>query len=137
MRGTIGIRIVLCGSVAGIVWFLFSVAFLSSFSQDFLSSVDRAALLPPRGGVFFFGLDIMMGIWAMWLYSAIATGYGAGSKTAVIAGIAWWTIKSLQSAKWAGLGLVPSRMIVLPLVKTLIAAVLASVAGAFLYDRVQ
>ena len=80
-----------------------------------------------------------MGIWAIWLYSAIVPRYGARPTTAAIAGVAWWTIKSLQSAKWAGLGFVPPGVVVLIALAamSLIAAVVASVVGAWLYDRVD
>jgi hypothetical protein len=57
-------------------------------------------------GEFFFAVDIVRGISAMWLYSAIAPRYGTSPTTAAIAAVAWWTIKSLQSAKWAGLAFV-------------------------------
>jgi hypothetical protein len=76
-----------------------------------------------------------MGIWAMWLYAAIAPRYGAGPKTAAITGVAWWTIKTLQSAKWAGLGLIPRKAALMPLATTMVAVLAASVLGAWLYDR--
>jgi hypothetical protein len=79
-----------------------------------------------RGGAFLLAVDLMMGIWAMWLYSAIAPRYGAGPKTAAIAGVAWWTIKSLQSAKWAGLGFVPPGVVLVPLGTSLISRLSAS-----------
>jgi hypothetical protein len=75
-----------------------------------------------------------MGIWAMWLYSAIAPRYGARPTTALIAGVAWWTIKSLQSAKWAGLGFVAPGVVLIPLATTLVAVVVATVVGAWLCD---
>jgi hypothetical protein len=79
----------------------------------------------------------MMGIWAVWLYSAIAPRYGVGPRTAGIAGLAWWIIKSLQSAKWVGIGLIPQGVVLLPLATTLVAAVVASVVGGWIYDRVD
>lgn len=136
MHGTNWLRIILSGVVAGIVWFLLCAAILFLFAQDFLASLQGTAPHPPMGGAFFFALDLMMGIWAMWLYSAIAPRYGAGAKTAAIAGVAWWTIKSLQSAKWAGLGFVPREVVLVPLATTLIAAVTASLVGAWVYRKV-
>ena len=139
MRGTNWIRLVLCGFVAGVVSYLVTAVFLSLFSPDFVASVQRSAPSSRWGGEFFFGVDIVMGIWAIWLYSAIVPRYGARPTTAAIAGVAWWTIKSLQSAKWAGLGFVPPGVVVLIALAamSLIAAVVASVVGAWLYDRVD
>lgn len=89
MKSNHCIRLVLCGFVAGIVWNLISVACLSVAAPDFVALVERGAPHPRLGGEFFFAVDIAMGIWAVWLYSAIAPRYGAGPMTAAIAGLAW------------------------------------------------
>jgi hypothetical protein len=137
MRGVHWIRVVLCGLVAGVVWYLLSALLLSLFAQDLAAFVQEGGPYPRSGGAFFFVLDLLMGIWAMWLYSALVPRYGAGPRTAVIAGVAWWIIKSLQSAKWVGLGLLPREIVLIPLATTLIAVLVASVLGAWLYERVD
>ena len=141
MRGTNWIRLVLCGFMAGVVQFLVTAVFLYlfPFAPDFVASVQRSAPYSRWGGEFFFGVDIVMGIWAIWLYSAIAPRYGARPTTAAIVGVAWWTIKGLQSAKWAGLGFVPPGVVLLIALAamSLVAAVVAAVVGAWLYDRVD
>lgn len=138
MKGSNWIRMVLCGIVAGMVWYLVSVVFLSLFAPDFVASVRRSAPHPPLGGEFFFAIDVAMGIWAVWLYSAIAPRYGARPTTMAIAGVAWWILKTLQSAKWAGLGFVEFDLEVLALgVATLAATVLASAVGMWLYRNVS
>ena len=130
------IRLVLCGCVAGVVSHLASVVLLSFVAPDFVASVQRSAPRPPLGGEFFFAVDVAMGIWAVWLYSAIAPRYGARPITVAIAGVAWWILKTLQSAKWAGLGFVELGPALLPLgLATLAATVLAAAAGAWLYRK--
>ena len=132
------LRVVLCGLVAGVVWYLLAVVSVSLSAPDLIASVQSRAPHPGRGGGFFFALDMLMGIWAVWLYSALVTRYGARPTTAAIVGVAWWTMKTLQSAKWAGLGFVEfTQGLVLPGAMTLAAAVLASMAGASLYDKVD
>lgn len=134
MKGGNWIRLVLCGFVAGVVWHLVSLVLLSLFAPDLVASVQESAPHPPLGGEFFFGVDLAMGIWAVWLYSAIAPRYGARPVTMAIVGVAWWSLKTLQSAKWAGLGFVELGPSLLPLaVATLAATVLASAIGAWLY----
>jgi hypothetical protein len=136
MKSRDSIRLVLCGLVAGVVWNLLSVVLLSLFAPDFVESVQRNAPHPRLGGEFFFAVDLAMGIWAVWLYSAIAPRYGARPITVAIVGGAWWILKTLQSAKWAGLGFVQLGPHLLPLgVATLVGTVLASAAGAWLYHR--
>ena len=138
MKGPQWIRLVLCGLVAGVVWNLLSTVFLAFFAPDFVASVQRSAPHPPLGGQFFFAVDLARGIWAVWLYSAIAPRYGAKATTVAIAGVAWWILKTLQSAKWAGLGFVNLGPALFPLgVATLVATVLAAMAGAWLYQRVS
>ena len=138
MRGTDWMRIVLCGFVAGVVSFLVSVVFLAFLAPDFVTSVQRGAPYADWGGAFSYGVDVAMGIWAVWLYSALAPRYGAKPTTAALVGVAWWTIKSLQSAKWAGLGFVQLDGALIGLaLASLVAAVVASLVGAGLYDKVD
>jgi hypothetical protein len=137
MKRATWLRVALCGLVAGVVWYLLTVVSITLSAPDLIASVQSRAPHPSRGGGFFFALDLLMGIWAVWLYAALAPRYGARPTTAVIAGIAWWTMKTLQSAKWAGLGFVEFTKGLIPVgAMTLVAAVLASMAGAWLYNRV-
>ena len=55
MRGTAWMRIVLCGFVTGVVWFLVSVVFLSFLAPDFVTSAQQGAPYSDWGGAFFFG----------------------------------------------------------------------------------
>ena len=138
LKGPNWIRIGLCGLVAGVVSNLLSAVVLSFAAPDFLASVQRSAPHPPVGGQFFFAVDLAMGIWAVWLYSAIAPRYGTQLTTAAIAGVSWWILKTLQSAKWAGLGFVDLGPALLPLgAATLIVTIVAAMAGAWLYRRVN
>ncbi len=133
------VRIALCGWVVGVVYFLLAALSIPFMTQDFLTLVKEGGPHSPWGGGVSFGIDLMMGIWTMWLYSAIAPRYGSGVKTAAIAGVAWWAMKSLQSAKWAGLGFLPLSVgpVLLPLAITLIYMVVASEIGAWLYEKVE
>jgi len=138
MRPAIWLRVALCGLVAGVVWYLLTVASIALSAPELIASVQSRAPHPGRGGGFFFALDMFMGIWAVWLYSVLTPRYGARPTTAAIVGVAWWTMKTLQSAKWAGLGFVEFNMGLVPIgALSLAAALLASMAGAWLYDRVD
>lgn len=130
------IRLALCGFVAGIVWHLLSVVSLSVFRPDLVLSVQTHAPHRALGGAFFYGVDIAMGIWAVWLYSAIAPRYGPRPATVVITGVAWWVLKTLQSAKWAGSGFVELGVDLLPVgAATLVATTLAAAVGVWLYRK--
>ena len=127
------IRILLCGLVVGVVWFLLSAVALALVGGDFFEAVQGGRLHAPRDGLYFFAIDLAMGIWAMWLYAAIRPRCASGPKAAVVAGFAWWFIKSLESAKWVGLGFVPLSVTPALLAATLPAPILAVFVGAWLY----
>jgi hypothetical protein len=138
MKNNNWIRLVLCGFVAGVVWHLLSVVFIALFAPDFMASLQRTAPHQALGGLFFYAVDLAMGVWAVWLYSAIAPTYGKGATAVVVVGIAWWILKTLQSAKLAGLGFIELSPALFPLgAATLAATVLAAVTGAWLYRKVS
>jgi len=138
MRRQVWLRLALCGLVAGAVWYLSSAVLLALLTPGFVSSMQGNAPYPAFGGEVFYAVDLAMGIWAVWLFSAITPRYGAGPMTAVIVGVAWWLLATLQSAKWIALGFAELGTDLLLLgVLTLGAAILASAAGAWLYRRVS
>ena len=128
------LRILLCGFLAGVTWFGLSVFLLSLFAQAFVIWTKTAGSGPHWSGAVDFAIDLAMGVWAVWLYASIVPRYGARPRTAAMTGLAWWVIKTLQSAKWAGLGLIPLPVVPAPLVMTLVAAVGASLVGGWLSD---
>jgi hypothetical protein len=133
-------RVLLCGLTSlttGLIWFVLSAISLAWVGRSFVETLLDGRKYIRTGTWLFLGVDIAMGIWAIWLYVAIRPRYGRGAKTAVIVGFAWWFIKSLQSAKWVGLGLVslPLQTVIGPLLATLFAAIIATVVGVWLYER--
>ena len=136
MRSPNWLRIALCGFVTGVICHLLSVASLAILAPDFYPSVRQTAPYPSQGGAFFFAIDVLMGVWAVWLYSSIAPRYGEKLSAAAMAAVAWWTLKTLQSAKWVGLGYLTLGPRLLPLgVATLGATVVALAVGAWMYTR--
>lgn len=130
-------RIALCGVIAGGVWTLLSVVLLALVGGDFLAAVRRDQQGAAKGMQLFLVIaNVGAGTWAVWLYSAIRPHYGPGAQTAVIAGIAWWIIVSMQSAKWVMLLSVSSASALAPLAATtLVATVASTVVGAWFYEE--
>lgn len=129
-------RIVLCGLLAGLVWNLLAIILLTLVGDAFLAAVRGGRPTVPRGGIpVGFVVNLAAAVWAMWLYAAIRRHYGPGPRTAVVAGVAWWVIVSLQSAKWVVLEAVPSTVVLAPLAATLPAILLASLVGAWAYKE--
>lgn len=129
-------RLVLCGLIAGALWTLLSAGLLLMVGGDFLAEVTaaRPGAAAPHAMLFLRASNFVASLWAMWLYTALRPQYGAGWRTAAIAGCAWWFIQSLQSAKWVALVGIPVGTTVLPLAATLPAMVIAMVVGAWAYE---
>jgi hypothetical protein len=130
----IWLRILLCGIVAGVIWYLLSALLLAWFARPFLEWAQAGGPGARLSGAGWFAIDLAMGIWVAWLYAVLVPRFGAHPRTALIAGLAWWVLKSLQSAKWAGLGLLPGALIPAPLIVSLAASLAAAAAAAWLYD---
>lgn len=129
-------RVAVGGLVAGLVWTLLSVLLLGAVGGGFLETVIDGARAPSgKVQLFMLGANLAAGVWATWLYAAIRAHYGAGHRTAAFAGLAWWLIVSMQSAKWVALGTVPIRSALAPGVTTLPAIILAALAGGWCYEN--
>ena len=75
------------------------------------------------------------GIWAMWLYAAIRPRYGAGAKTAAVAGFAWWVASTLADATWGSFGLVPVKALLPLAAVSLPEMIVATLVGGWLYKE--
>ena len=79
-----------------------------------------------------------MGILAVWLYSTIRPRYGAGPKTAVVAGLAVWILNDVLPAVTLGeAGLYPANVLVINSLTSLVRYTIATLAGAWIYKEEQ
>jgi hypothetical protein len=90
---------------------------------------------PSAGQIVCFNLwGFAMGIVAVWVYAAIRPRYGAGPKTAAIAGFGvWLTGYLLANAASLIMDLFPARMVVLGLVVGIVEVTVGTIAGAWVY----
>src|SRR3989442_6592130 len=81
-------------------------------------------------------LDFVYGIGLLWVYAAIRPRFGAGPKTAVIAGVAlWFFVGLLHAVGDAPMGLMPARLMTIGTVVALILMPVATVVGAYVYKE--
>ncbi len=81
-------------------------------------------------------LGFAYGLTALWLYAAIRPRFGAGPKTALYAGLGVWVLGNLlPSVNWGPRGLVPGHLIAIAVVVGLAEIVVATEAGAWLYQE--
>jgi hypothetical protein len=135
MSGSHVLRVLLCGMIAGVVWSLLTTLALLLLGSDLLAAVEAGGRHERSGGPVLFAIDLLMGVWAIWVYAMIAPGFGSKLRAAAATGLAWWVLKTLQSAKLVAVGFIPVEVTVGPAVVTLITATLAAVVGAQVYDR--
>ena len=108
MGKTNWMRVLLGGLLAGIVLLVLSSAatlilikqwrpVMESLGHPLPASIDLAV------GDYVFGIvsSFILGILAVWIYSAIRPRYGAGPKTAIIAGLLVWFFHSLFVSRFS------------------------------------
>jgi hypothetical protein len=79
--------------------------------------------------------DFVGGILILWLYAAIRPRYGAGAKTAIIAGLAFWFITHMAFAAWVFNGLYSLGIVGASTLGGLVSAALGALAGCALYNE--
>jgi len=130
-------RVFLCGILTGGVLYLLKllVAVFALGETDLMAAVEAAGrpTFPALPAI----LHVAIGIWTIWLYTAIRPRYGPGPKTAAVAGFAMWVIGALVDALWVSLRLIPIPLgaLLAPLAASLPNAIVAAVVGAWPYKE--
>ncbi len=124
-----------CGLLTGAVWTVLSAMTTALIGGGFNAAVGGNKLLAPGAGLasFLLVVNLCGGIWAMWLYAAIRPRYGAGPRTAVIAGLAWWIVSTLADATWGSFGFVPVKALLPLSLVSLPEMTMAVICGAWRY----
>ena len=135
-------RVVLCGLVTGGVYMALSgpILLLALGETEYMQAL-RAARAAARPGfepiVLATPLNLVGGIWIMWLYAAIRPRYGPGPKTAALAGFAVWLVLALALVQLAVLLLLPISLggLAVPLGVALPSFIGGAVVGAWKYQE--
>lgn len=80
----------------------------------------------------------LLGIIAVWLYAALRPRFGAGPRTALIAGITVWLLSHLWSGVYLGAGyagIITPKLAWVPVAWGLLEAPIATLAGAAFYKE--
>jgi hypothetical protein len=133
-------RVILGGIIAGIVGdilgFLVDGVMLAPQWAAGMSALGRTEFSVGQN-VAFNIIGLVYGILMVWLYAAIRPRYGAGPKTAVLAGLAVWVAGVLlpnAGFMWAA-GLFPTNLTVMTTAAAIVEFVVAALAGAALYKE--
>ncbi len=127
-------RIVLGGVIAGVI-----IDVIETIVHRFLFRSYQELGREPiamSGALRIWIIGVVFGIAVAWLYAAIRPRYGAGPKTAVVAGIYLWIVAGLL----VRLGFAPllqwgTRLMVIGIVTNLVAYVVAGLVAGYLYKE--
>ena len=132
-------RVILGGLVAGLVANVFDFV-ITSYLMDaeFARMMERANMDPQAGQswIWVFAItDFIWGILLVFTYASIRPRFGPGAKTATIAGIMLWAVVAIVAVLFLALGLHTLRSYLESAALYLVSAVVASLAGAALYNE--
>lgn len=127
------------GLAAGVVMTISEFVLNVPVAGDQLNAEFAARNLPPVSnnqiGVFVV-LTFALALLTVWLYAAIRPRFGAGPRTAIIAGVVVWACSYLNISITIGvLGFTSMELSILTIVWTLVEMMLASSIGAYLYKE--
>jgi hypothetical protein len=135
-------RVFLGGLLAGVVInigeYLFHAVLFKNEVAEMMRTLgkDPAAVMSGNAIVIWNLMGFLAGIGAVWGYAAIRPRFGAGAKTAMIAGIAvWFFSRFLGAVGEMNMGMASQKMILTGLVWGLVELVIATIAGAWAYKE--
>jgi len=134
------IRVLIGGLVAGVVINVLQFAAWALFVRRGLSAVLEALGHPLKETVgttvLWVVVGFFVGILVIWLYAAIRPRYGAGPRTAALAGVAAGVLLIIPNIGWGSmLRLIPARVWAIDAVDTLVVLVVATLIGAWVYKE--
>jgi hypothetical protein len=135
-------RVLLGGLVSGLVMNVGEAALhggvLGADAQALFTRYQLDTTPSPVPIVSLILMTFVLGIASVWLYAAIRPRYGAGARTAIVAGLAVWLIAHVWAAVYLGMGfanLIPPKLAYLPAAWGLVEAPLGTLAGAWVYKE--
>ena len=125
------------GLAAGVVITISEFVLNVPVAGEQMNAEFAARNLPPVSTnqiAVFVVLSFLLGLATVWLYAAIRPRFGAGPKTAMIAGLVVWALSYLNiNITFGVLGISSMGLVLLGIVWTLVEMLLASSVGGYLY----
>ncbi len=126
-------KVLVGGIVAGVVWIAMDAAsYMLMGMQGMDAWLAQHGLREPPMGVFF-GMDLLFGLMAVWLYAAIRPRFGPGPRTAATAALFIWLLFTVIYFGLHMMGLFTPGDYAKSVVIGLLTVMAATMAGAWLY----
>ena len=130
-------RVILGGLLAGLIINISETILNVPVMGDQMAEALKGRNLPPVGGGAIGGFVVgafVLGLLLIWLYAAIRPRFGAGAKTAVIAGVLLWLLAFAWPAFGNGLmGMMPWKLLAVSTIWGLAEVLIAALAGGWVY----
>ena len=135
-------RVILGGLLAGVVINVIEGVvngiFLAPRWEEGMKALGRSPNLGLPANIAFNVCGFLIGLFAVWLYVMFRTQFGAGPRTAAIAGIAtWFACSFLASVPPMAMHLFSRRLMALASAVALVEIVLGTLLGGWLYKEKQ
>jgi hypothetical protein len=133
-------RALLGGLLAGLIVNICETITNGLFLGSYWANAMKALHVSPATGivsiVVFWMWGFLMGLYAIWLYASVRPRYGAGPRTALIAGLAVWVPGCLLAMVTpAVLHMFRYRLIAMDVGLGLVELLLGTLAGAWIYKE--
>jgi hypothetical protein len=140
MGKTNWVRVFLGGVVAGVVFIVLGmIARMTYLGKVWGPAYENLGLSTrATAGIIIlsFIMWIVLGILSVWLYSAVRPRYGAGVKTAVMAGVFIWVIREMfPDIQMGVVGLFPVNTLVVDGLTNLVSCIVGTIIGAWIYKE--
>ena len=120
--------------VFNVLWIVALILYLGPEVQAAFRALGVQYRPTPAFALVWFVLTFVGGVIGVWLYASVRPRYGPGPKTAAIVGVAFWLIGNFIPMMFFGaMGLFSAQFVAIDTVTALVAMVLATLAGAWLY----
>jgi hypothetical protein len=135
-------RVILGGLVAGVVIFItLSLVHGKLLASDWMAwkGTVGAILSGPSEHTsmkLWFLQSVLVGLTGVWVYAGIRPRYGAGAKTALLAGFIMWLATNVtHGINDVAMGVLPHRIIQVALIGEFVATMLGIFIGAAIYKE--
>ena len=127
----------LAGAVMNIIDFIVNVPILGDRwkAETLARGLDPDTV--PLAPVGWITVDFIAGLFLLWLYAGIRPRFGAGPKTAVIAGLAMWVLCQAMFSSYWFTGLYSAGLVMSSGLGSLVSSVCGALAGCALYKEAQ
>lgn len=133
-------KVVVGGLLAGLLInvseFFFNGVLFAEDMAAAMQALGKGMEMGTRQMVVWLVYGFVLGILAVWVYAAIRPRFGAGPKTAAIAGVVVWALAYLlPTVGYWNIDLFPAKLLAIGCVWGLVELVVATVAGGWAYKE--